>query len=476
MLRRAQSHLLLLLLLLLGPILPALGAPAGASPPVMGWSTWCTQQTCSDYSRMPLDWCSSGEVLDVARAMREEGLLAAGYDHILLDDCWGVRDPATQRITWDADRFPEGMPWLVRQVHALGFRFGLYTAVGRHACHWNDPSWPTAVNFTGSWPHYARDARAFVDWEVDYVKLDDCGPWHDTPRALVSNFSQALRDYASRQKHHVWLNLGGPFQIGSETSGISSPDDDDDDDHDNAIADEPDKNMSCRMASGSWCAESADSFRVWDDHHDDWESTKEVIEHGLGESRRAWYGSGADADFLFTGGQGCGNHSAPGERCPGQTDREYTTSFSIWSLFSGQLVFATDPRNMSALQRKLWLNQDILDVVRNRPESLADVVVFKNKSTAVFVRPLVAEGEAVVALFNGNDGIVRSVGLRWRDVPKLGWGDDTSLETLDLWTKDVSSSVLGGIAIAVAPHSTVVLRLRPAKQITTRSKTDPLLP
>jgi alpha-galactosidase len=31
--------------------------------PVMGWNTWCTQNACA------VDWCSSKEVLDVARTI-----------------------------------------------------------------------------------------------------------------------------------------------------------------------------------------------------------------------------------------------------------------------------------------------------------------------------------------------------------------------------------------------------------------------
>lgn len=34
-----------------------------------------------------VDWCTSAEVLDVAATMKENGMLALGYDHINLDDC-----------------------------------------------------------------------------------------------------------------------------------------------------------------------------------------------------------------------------------------------------------------------------------------------------------------------------------------------------------------------------------------------------
>ena len=57
---------------------------------------------------------------------RDDGMLAAGYEWILLDDCWGARDNATGRIMGDPQRFPEGMPAFVEKVHVLGFKFGLY--------------------------------------------------------------------------------------------------------------------------------------------------------------------------------------------------------------------------------------------------------------------------------------------------------------------------------------------------------------
>ena len=61
----------------------------GRQPPVLGWNTWCTQNECGK------DWCSAAEVLSVGASMKAEGLLAAGYDRLHLDDCWGIRNPTT---------------------------------------------------------------------------------------------------------------------------------------------------------------------------------------------------------------------------------------------------------------------------------------------------------------------------------------------------------------------------------------------
>ena len=105
-----------------------------------------------------------------------------GYDHILLDDCWGVRNNATGEIMGDPTRFPEGMPQFISKVHDLGFKFGLYTDIGEDGCH---------HPFVGSWPDYQCDANTFAQWEVDYVKFDGC-----VRRLSVQ--SSAVRDAADK--------------------------------------------------------------------------------------------------------------------------------------------------------------------------------------------------------------------------------------------------------------------------------------
>ena len=142
----------MLLMALLVPAV-ALGRPGSelGRQPVMGWNTWCTTVSCG------VDWCSSPEILAVANEIKSSGLQSLGYDHINLDDCWGVRDRATGKIEGDKTRFPEGMQVFVGKIHALGFRFGLYTDWGLKACH---------SPFAGSWGHYAADAETFAKWQT----------------------------------------------------------------------------------------------------------------------------------------------------------------------------------------------------------------------------------------------------------------------------------------------------------------------
>jgi alpha-galactosidase len=58
--------------------------------------------------------------------------------------------------------------------------FGIYTAIGTRTCQ----------HYPGSWGHYAQDAQTFAQWNVDFVKVDECGglPAGTTLGALTADF------------------------------------------------------------------------------------------------------------------------------------------------------------------------------------------------------------------------------------------------------------------------------------------------
>eukprot|EP01051_Picozoa_sp_SAG22_P016545 SAG22_NODE_2355_length_2672_cov_1.682472_3_plen_379_part_00 len=103
---------------------------------------------------------------------------------------------------------------------------------------------------------------------------------------------------------------------------------------------------------------------------------------GYMRRRQAWWGANPggstkpsagwpDPDFVFTGGQGCGGTppvvpgAHAGARCPGQTEAEYRTEFSIWALAGGSLVIAVEPRNMTAFQYSTLANSEVLEVFKD---------------------------------------------------------------------------------------------------------------
>jgi alpha-galactosidase len=151
------------------------------SLPVMGYNTWYQFRT----------GISEAEVVRQAQLLVSSGLAAAGYNCVNLDDGWMAAERAANgELAWDAAKFPHGMPFLADQIHALGLRFGLYTAIGTRTCQ----------SLPGSWAHYDQDAKTFAAWGVDFVKVDDCGglPAGTTVAELTEHFRQfgaCLRTY-----------------------------------------------------------------------------------------------------------------------------------------------------------------------------------------------------------------------------------------------------------------------------------------
>lgn len=251
-------------------------------------------------------------VKEVAQAMIDQGLQAAGYSYVNLDDCWEAttRDPKTGAMRADPERFTGGsLKPLADWLHARKFSFGMYTSAGEETCSTGGrtvPGKPDARGVPGSIGHYVQDASTYAEWGVDYVKMDWCSKL-DNNGTLTHAMAAAL----NLTGRPMWLN----FHCGEYTGDYKT-----------------------------WCARDGNSFRIGPDHHDVWSRTAEVIELLATVSSRgggtigpyAW----ADADFLMTGGAGCDTNEMA-QRCPGQSEDEYRTEFSLWSVAASQIIVAT---------------------------------------------------------------------------------------------------------------------------------------
>jgi alpha-galactosidase len=143
------------------------------SRPVMGYNTWYQFRTS----------ITESEVVRQAELLVSSGLAAAGYKCVNLDDGWMAAERAAGgELTGDSVKFPHGIRWLADQIHALGLRFGIYTAIGARTCQ----------SLPGSWGHYDQDAKTFATWGADFVKVDDCGglPASTTVDTLTEYFRQ----------------------------------------------------------------------------------------------------------------------------------------------------------------------------------------------------------------------------------------------------------------------------------------------
>ena len=154
MLCLAVLMLLLPLLVAVDPAAAPLRTPRLVHPPA-GWMAWESFRT----------GVTEGLIRNTTDVMVRDGWLAAGYDTVHIDDGWTAQErDSTGRIVPDESKFPSGMAALADYVHARGMRLGIYSSASPRTC----------AGFVGSMGHEAVDAQTFVDWKIDYLKMDSC--------------------------------------------------------------------------------------------------------------------------------------------------------------------------------------------------------------------------------------------------------------------------------------------------------------
>lgn len=121
-----------------------------AMTPPMGWNSW---------NRFACD-INEDLIRKTADAIVTSGMKEAGYEYVIIDDCWHGQRDANGFITADPQRFPSGIKALADYIHARGLKFGIYSDAGRKTC----------AGRAGSQGYEFQDALQYARWGVDYLK------------------------------------------------------------------------------------------------------------------------------------------------------------------------------------------------------------------------------------------------------------------------------------------------------------------
>src|SRR5271170_6845524 len=95
-----------------------------ASTPPMGWNSW---------NKFGCD-VSEELIRQTGDAMVKSGMKDAGYQYVVIDDCWQVARDKDGNIVADPQRFPSGIKALANYIHSLGLKFGIYSDAGSKTC------------------------------------------------------------------------------------------------------------------------------------------------------------------------------------------------------------------------------------------------------------------------------------------------------------------------------------------------------
>lgn len=419
------------------------GKGAAATPP-MGWNPWNAFRTEVDQAK----------ILAVADTIKRTGLQAAGYRYINIDDGWWLKRRADGGIEIRTSMFPiakrEGAkpsfrPWTDR-LHAMGFKAGLYTDVGRNACSqaW-DPKSPNLPVGTVSEREVGLDGfeyqdlkTVFQDWGFDYLKVDACG------LADFDSKSEAMSAGRFRAMNALIVR-GEPKQ--SDLAGVETlyarvgrllaevnPDND---------------------YVFSICPWGEAGVRDWGNLHGNlWRTSadieptwKSMLHNFDSASRRELYagpGRWNDPDMLAIGlGEFDEKHLV-----------EARSHFSLWSVLAAPLLLGFDLNHASPALIELLSNPEVIAVNQDPAGNQANLVSDDDR-VQVLVKPLSGRGERAVVLLNrGENAVSAQV-----DARQMKLNPDASLRARDLWRHQdlpLSSDVL---RFELEPHGSVMLKV-----------------
>lgn len=143
--------------------------------PAMGWNSWNAfgSQNTEELTRIMAD------------RIVELGLDKLGYQYLVLDDGCYYPERVNGRVVNDEVKFPSGFRALSDYVHSKGLRFGMYNDIGTNLC---------AGSAVGTCGYEDVDAQSYVEWGVDFLKVDNC--YYLWDNATFSNAENAKYSYA----------------------------------------------------------------------------------------------------------------------------------------------------------------------------------------------------------------------------------------------------------------------------------------
>ena len=191
-----------------------------ALTPHMGWNSWYVweNRVTDEIMRRAAD------------AMVSTGMIDHGYQYVNIDDCWSIRQDATDpsllgeprdaRGMINANgRFPD-MKAMTDYIHSKGLKAGIYTSPGPTTC----------AGYVAAWQHEELDVQRFVEWGFDFLKYDWCSygriATDEKDRAELQKPYRLISSILAKQPRDIVLNIcqygmGNVWEWGREVGGNS---------------------------------------------------------------------------------------------------------------------------------------------------------------------------------------------------------------------------------------------------------------
>lgn len=419
-------------------------AAGAARTPPMGFNPWNAFRTEVDQAR----------ILGVAEAMQRRGLQAAGYRYINVDDGWWLRrrdDGGIQirtsmfPIAGSADGRTDFRPWTDR-LHAMGFKAGLYTDIGRNACSQafdrhspNLPAGNVAEREIGLQGFEYSDLKTmFQDWGFDYIKVDACGVADFGPgstpvreeryrplRPLIVRDDPARTDADALETRYE--------RIGRLLAALNP-------DNDFVLSICPWGQAGVR----DWGGRHGNLWRTSSDIEPTWESMLHNFDTATRRELYAGPGRWNDPDMLAVG---LGDFDAAHLE-------QARTHFSMWTILAAPLLLGFDLVHAPDALVELLSNPEVI-AVNQDPAGNQGILAVDEDGVQVLVKPLAGRGERAVLLLNrGEKDAVARV-----DPVQLKLRAGAPYRVRDLWAGRDLAPANAALQFPLHPRQSVLLKV-----------------
>ncbi len=374
-----------------------------AMTPPMGWNSW-NKFACNVSEKL---------LKETADAMVSSGMRDAGYQYIVIDDCWQVGRDSMGFIIADPVKFPSGMKALADYIHSKGLKFGIYSCAGTKTC----------AGRPGGRGHEFQDAYMYAKWGVDYLKYDWCSTDGQNQKESYTLMSKMLKEAG----HPIVFSLcewGGskPWEWASEVGHLWRTTGDIYDCFD------------CEKKNGGWSA--------W--------GVMKILDMQEGLRKYAGPGHWNDPDMLEVGNGG-------------MTTSEDRAHFSIWCMIAAPLIAGNDLKNMSQQTHDILTNEDAIDI--NQDALGIQGLKYKSEDgLETWLKPL-SGGDWAVCFLN-RSAAAKAVDFDWAknvvNDPVSNRKLDASAETFkikDVWTKKELGDTKKSLKAEVPSHDVLMVRL-----------------
>ncbi|KAF5274042.1 hypothetical protein FQR65_LT04440 [Abscondita terminalis] len=384
-----------------------------ALTPPMGWMSWQRFRCLTDCELYPDDCISDKLFRKMADLMVSEGYLEAGYEYLIIDDCWLEKErDENGRLQPDRERFPYGMKNLSDYVHGKGLKFGMYEDYGRLTC----------AGYPGILGHLKVDADTFAEWGVDYIKIDGC-------YAKINDYEQGYTEfgqYLNKTNRPMVYSCSWPAYL--ESNKIH--------------------------ANYSYLAQICNLWRNWGDIQDSYSSMTSIIDWFAQNQKRlipfAGPGHWNDPDMLLIGNYGL-------------SIEQSRSQMALWAILTAPLLMSLDFRTIGHQEKQILLNKEII-AINQDPLGIQGYLVKKKNNIEMWARPItpIKNGSysfAVAFCSRRTDGHPYAINVTLREI-NLVHEQGYNVRNIYEFRDDVIH-VDEAFIVRVKPSGVVLLKLTP---------------